>query len=152
MRMRKFNMLVPAVLVAALTGCGGDSDPTSPPPPTGPQDLSGSYSLQSYTSALTGGITLTPPTVSGTMQVTQTGVTGGVASGTVALSVRIPDGAGGVREVDDTGAYTQNQDGTWAQTGNLVQGAGTYTLAGNVLTIVVTDPAASASNSVWQKS
>ena len=129
-------------------GCG-DDDPQglggngNPPP-----DLSGTYSLVSFTQ---GGITLTPPAVSGTFTLTQTSSSATEASGTLSVDITVPDGMGGFNNIVDQGTFTVRSDGTWQQTGNIQQGSGTFTLVGNTLTVMVTEPLAAASTSVWQR-
>ncbi len=131
-------------------GCGGD-DPADPPGRS-PPDISGAYSLQSFSSvALTGGAVLSPPAVSGTLTLQQSAPTGSEAMGDFDLDVTVPDGAGGSERIVDQGSYTVRADGSWEQRGNLFQGTGTFTLAGPTLTVNVTEPALSVSSSVWRR-
>lgn len=142
-----FHLLLTVFLA---TACGGE-DPVDPEPEA-PPDLTGSYTLQSLASPiLTAGNPLSPPTVSGSFAVQQTSVTGPEASGTTTISVTIPDGQGGTITIDDQGPYANRLDGTWEQGGQLLQGKGTYTLQGNILTVDVSEPALSVSTTVWQK-
>lgn len=138
------------LLGLAVAGCG-DDDPAGPNGGGPPPDLSGTYTLASFTSVLTGGITLTPPIVTGTFTLTQTNVAGDEATGTLTLSLTVPDGTGGTQTINDGGTFTVRGDGTWEQTGSTVQGTGTFTLVGNALTVNVTSPAAAVSTSVWQR-
>lgn len=137
------GMVAGAFLIA---GCG-DDDPAGPgggPPP----DLSGAYTLQSFTQ---GGVTLTPPIVMGTFTLTQTTSNDTEASGTFAVDITVPDGQGGQTNIVDAGTYTVRSNGTFEQDGDAQQTIGTYTLAGDVLTVTVTDPPAAASVTVWQR-
>ena len=127
----------PLPLILALLGfaaCGSE-DPVEPEPER-PPDLTGTYTLESLLSGLiTGGQALTPPEVSGTFTAQQTSVTGGDASGTTTFSLILPDGRGGTAPISDQGTYVNRLDGTWEQAGALLQGIGTYTLRGDVLTV-----------------
>ena len=137
------------VILLALAACGGE-DPVEPEPER-PPDLTGSYMLESLSAIVTGGQTLTPPDVSGTFSVQQTSVTGSEASGTTMISITLPDGLGGTAELGDQGTYVNRLDGTWEQAGVLLQGLGTYTLRGDVLTVEVTEPALNVSTTVWRR-
>ncbi len=150
--MKRFRLTrsLPALAVIFAFGCGSDDDPVDPQP-MGPPDISGTYSLQSLTGAITGGITIGPPIAQGTLMLTQTSVDGDTAMGTSALSIMVPDQEGGVTTIEDAGTYTMEVDGAWEQTGNIWVGLGTATLVGNVFTITVIEPATAASTSVWQK-
>ena len=147
----RLKPLFPLLLtVIAGAACGGE-DPVEPEPER-PPDLTGNYTMQSLSSPLlTLGEALTPPAVSGTFIAQQTSVTGLEATGTVTVSVTIPDGQGGTITIDDEGPYTNRLDGTWEQGGVLLQGIGTYTVQGNTLTVDVSEPALSVSTTVWQK-
>lgn len=132
-----------AVLLAAA--CGDEPiEPDDTPP-----DLSGSYTLVSIYIPLAGD-TLTPPAVSGTFLLEQTGVAGQEATGTLdTISVSLPVGG-----IDARGLYRNRFDGTWEQeftTGTELQALGTYTLQGNILTVVVTEPELAVSTTVWRK-
>ncbi len=127
-----------------VTGCGEEPvEPDDTPP-----DLTGSYTIVSFTSGVSPGDTLTPPAVSGSFSLVQTGVVGQEATGTLDLMITIPDQA----EFDNEGVYKNRFDGTWEQefdTG--FQALGTYTLEGNTLTVVVTEPPLAVSTTVWRR-
>ncbi|MXW09074.1 MAG: hypothetical protein F4X47_04760 [Gammaproteobacteria bacterium] len=144
---RLFPLLV---AILALAACGGGEDPVEPEPER-PPDLSGSYTLESLSAIVTGGLTLTPPDVSGSFSVQQTSVTGPEASGTTMITVTLPDGLGGMTTLEDQGTYVNRLDGTWEQAGVLLQGLGTYTVQGAILTVDVTEPALNVSTTVWRK-
>lgn len=150
LRSRSAPLFPLVVALLALAACGGE-DPVEPEPPR-PPDLTGSYTLESLSAVVTGGQTLTPPEVSGTFTAQQTSVTGGEASGTTVFSLIIPDGLGGTVPIDDQGTYVNRLDGTWEQAGALLQGIGTYTLQGAILTVEVTEPALNVSTTVWRRS
>ena len=137
------------VMLSALAACGGE-DPVEPEPER-PPDLTGTYTLESLSAIVTGGLTLTPPDVSGTFSVQQTSVTGPEASGTTVISIMLPDGLGGTATLDDQGTYVNRLDGTWEQAGLLLQGLGTYTLQGAILTVEVSEPALNVSTTVWRR-
>lgn len=149
MKKRLLMLFVPVVLVTFVAGCGGDDDPMEPEPPAvqPPPDLTGSYSLVSLTSVLTGGSTLAPPVATGTFTLTQTSVSGEEARGNLSLSVEIP----GVFALMDQGTFTIRTDGSWQQAGEQQQAIGTYTVAGDVLTVMVAEPPAAVSTTVWQR-
>lgn len=135
-------------LLLVGVGCGDSSttvDDNRPP------DLSGTYQLSSFSSPLTAGETLVPPAVAGRLTLAQTSVGGAQATGTMTLEIAVPDGTGGISNIMDTGTYVVRLDGTWEQNGQLVQGTGTFTLEGAILTVVVTQPAISVSTTVWQR-
>ena len=138
------------VALLALAACGGSEDPVEPEPER-PPDLTGTYALESLSAIVTGGLTLTPPDVSGSFSVQQTAVTGPEASGTTMITVTLPDGLGGTTTLDDQGTYVNRLDGTWEQAGLLLQGLGTYTLQSGILTVEVTEPALNVSTTVWRK-
>ena len=145
---RLFLPLVAGAIVAV--GCGGGDDPVEPD--NAPPDLTGTYSLQSFTSTLlTGGNTLTPPGISGTFTLQQSPATGSEASGTFTFDLNVPDAGGNITEIMDQGVYTVRFDGSWEQAGQLQQGSGTYTLQGETLTVEVTEPPISVSTTVWQR-
>ena len=151
LRSRSAPLFPLLVILLAPAACGGEQ-PVEPEPER-PPDLTGSYTLESLQSVIaTGGQTLTPPDVSGTLTAQQTSVTGGEASGTTELSLILPDGMGGTAPpLDDRGTYVNRLDGTWEQAGILLQGIGTYTFRNNVLTIEVTEPALNVSTTVWRR-
>lgn len=137
------------VALLALAACGGE-DPVEPEPER-PPDLTGSYTLESLSAIITGGQTLTPPLVTGTFTAQQTAVTGPEASGTTMFSLILPDGLGGTTPFNDQGTYVNRLDGTWEQHGPVLQGLGTYTLQGAILTVEVTEPALNVATTVWRK-
>lgn len=129
-------------------GCGGE-DPVEPD--NAPPDLTGTYTLVSISALVTGGEVLTAPDVSGSFVLQQSAPVGDRASGTMTMSITIPDGLGGATTIEDAGTYTVRRDGTWEQMGGLVQAKGTYTLVGNTLSVEVTEPVISVSTTVWQR-
>lgn len=145
MKKHLFTLCVPLVVATLITGCGGDTTDPEPPPAAGPPDLSGTYSLVSLNQ---GGLTVGPPLATGTFTLSQTSSSGDSASGTMTYEVAVP--SAGIM-LQDQGTFTIRTDGTWQQSGTEVQALGTYTLAGNVLTVVVTEPLAAASTTVWQR-
>ena len=147
MKKRLFMLFVPVVVASLVAGCGGGDDTMEPQPPAveAPPDLSGTYSLQSL---LQGGLTVQPPLAMGTFSLTQTSVSGEVATGNLSLRVEVP--SFGIL-VEDSGTYTVRSDGSWEQMGETGQAVGTYTLAGNVLTVIVTEPPPAVSTTVWQR-
>ena len=139
--------LLAGVLLAA--GCGGD-DPMEPEVDA-PPDLSGTYTLLSFASAvITAGNALTPPAASGMFTVQQTSVAEGEATGTFEMSVTVPDGAGGTSTIVDQGTYTNGME-QLEQMGEAWQSRGTYELEDNILTITVSEPAIAVSKTVWQR-
>ena len=139
------RLCVPLVVATLITGCGGATTDPEPAPAAGPPDLSGTYSLVSLNQ---GGLTVGPPLATGTFTLSQTSSSGDSASGTMTYEVAVP--SAGIM-LQDQGTFTIRTDGTWQQSGTEVQALGTYTLAGNVLTVVVTEPLAAASTTVWQR-
>jgi len=134
---------------AILVGCGGE-DPVEPP--AGPPDLTGTYSLLSFSSALlTAGEVWIPPAVSGTFVLQQQTSDDLAATGTLRMNIMVPDGLGGNTEINDEGVYEVRTDGTWEQSGSLGQARGTYTLSGSTLTVEVAEPALSVSTTVLQR-
>ncbi|WP_419861357.1 hypothetical protein [Candidatus Palauibacter sp.] len=146
MKKRLRTLWVPLVITTLVAGCGGD-DTMEPEPPAvePPPNLSGTYDLQSVTQS---GLTLGAPPAMGTFVVSQTSSSGDTASGTMSYNVSIPDF--GIMLADE-GTYTIRTDGSWQQNGTEVQALGTYTLAGNVLTVMVTEPAVAVSTTVWRR-
>lgn len=146
MKKRLRTFCVPLVVATLVVGCGG-GDTMDPEPPSvePPPNLSGTYDLQSV---MQGGITVPAPPAMGTFVVSQTSSSGDTASGTLMYSISIPDF--GVMLADE-GTYTIRTDGSWEQSGTTGQALGTYTLAGNVLTVAVTEPLAAVSTTVWQR-
>ena len=150
----------PGLLIVALAGVplvlGCSEEVIVPPDPT-PPDLTGTYTIQSFTSALDSATTLVPPDVSGSFVVQQTAVGGGEASGTFTTDLKLPF-SGNIIELPGSGTYTNRLDGTWEQeflTGPLValspQQTGTYTYESSILTVVVLQPPLSASTTVWRR-
>lgn len=148
------------LLIAALAGVSfapgcGDEEVVVPDPM--PPDLTGTYTIQSFTSALDPETTLVPPEVAGSFTVQQTAVVGGEATGTFTSDLTLPF-SGNIARFEGTGTYTNRLDGTWEQeflTGPLVQlspqQTGKYTFENSVLTVVVEQPALSASTTVWRR-
>ncbi len=135
-----------AVLLAA--GCGEDPiEPDDTPP-----DLSGSYTLVSFTSTFTAGDTLSPPEASGSFSLVQTQVVGQEASGTLDLRIVFPDETGPGTTLEMVGVYRNRFDGTWEQESSEgFQATGTYSLTGNTLSVEVTEPALAVSYTVWRR-
>ena len=141
------RLCAPLVVATLVVGCGGGDDPMDPAPPAvePPPNLSGTYDLQSVTQS---GLTVAAPTAMGTSVISQTSSSGDSASGTLSYSVSIP--SFGIMLADE-GTFTIRTDGSWEQNGTEGQALGTFTLAGNVLTIIVTEPAAAVSTTVWRR-
>ncbi|MCY3546769.1 MAG: hypothetical protein OXH51_16080 [Gemmatimonadetes bacterium] len=153
---RARSRLLIAVLagVSFAPGCGDEE--VVVPDPT-PPDLTGTYALQSFTSALDAETTLVPPEVSGSFTVQQATASGGEATGTFTSDLTLPF-SGNIVRLEGTGTYTNRLDGTWEQeflTGALVQlspqQTGRYTFENSVLTVVVEQPPLSASTTVWRR-
>ncbi len=141
MQARFRSILVPLLAVAFLGGdCGDDPMMINPAP-----DLSGTYDLVSFTQA---GVTLVPPVARGTLVATQTSSSGSVASGTYVIDITTPAG-----NTVDQGTYTNSSDGTWTQASSTqgFQFLGMVTVLGGTLTVEVTQPAAAANTTVWQR-
>ena len=139
--------------VVAVVGCAsGDMVDPDPPAAEGPPNLSGTYSLVSVTGVLTQGATVGPPIAVGTFLLSQTPSSGDAATGTMSLDGTVTNPlTGDVTAIMDSGTYTVRADGSWEQTGQTGPASGTYTVAGNVLTVMVTAPAAAVSTTVWQR-
>ena len=143
-------------VVSFVPGCGDEvvvvPDPTPP-------NLTGTYTLQSFTSALDPETTLVPPEVSGSFTVQQeSAVASGEASGTFTSDLTLPFMRQHRPSSAGTGTYVNRLDGTWEQeflTGPLVQlspqQTGTYTFENSILTVVVEQPPLSASTTVWRR-
>lgn len=153
---RARSRLLIAVLagVSFAPGCGDEE--VVVPDPT-PPDLTGTYTIQSFTFALDPDNTLVPPDVSGSFTVRQAAVAGGEATGTFTSDLTVPFG-GNIARFEGTGTYVNRLDGTWEQefrTGPLVQlspqQTGRYTFENSVLTLVVEQPSLSASTTVWRR-
>ncbi len=145
MKKRLLRLCVPFIVATVIVGCGGDG-PADPDPPAvePPPNLSGTYDLQSLTQS---GVTLVPPAATGTFTLTQTSSSGDTATGTLSLSVQVPV----VGLIEDEGTFTVRTDGSWEQMGQQGQALGTFTLAGSVLTVMVTEPPAAVSTTVWRR-
>ena len=146
MKKRLLMLFVPVLVATLVAGCGGD-DPVEPEPPSvePPPNLSGTYDLQSV---MQSGITVPAPPAMGTFVLTQTSSSGDTASGTLSYNISIP--SVGVMLADE-GTFTIRTDGSWEQSGTQGQSLGTYMLAGNVLTVIVTEPPPAVSTTVWQR-
>ena len=113
-----------------------------------PPDLTGSYTLVSFYVPLAGD-TLTPPAAGGSFLLEQSGVVGQEATGAIdTMSIAFPGGS-----IDARGVYRNRFDGSWEQefTTTGFQALGTYTLQGDILTVVVTEPALAVSTTVWRR-
>ena len=133
---------------ATITAASGGADDgaaitvTSPQPPP---DLTGYYGLESIIGAATGGLELTRPTVSGTLELEQRAPVGTSAMGRYGVTVTTP-----ASTIADRGTYTAHGDGRWEQTG-AVSGEGSYAVSGDTLTIVIAEPLTASSTTVWVK-
>lgn len=139
--------------VAVVAGCGGGImvDP-APPAAEGPPDLSGTYSLVSLTGVISRGVTVGPPIAVGTFTLSQNPSSGDTATGTMSLDGTFTNPLNGeVTAIRDSGTFTVRSDGSWGQVGGAGPASGTYSLAGTVLTVMVTEPAAAVSTTVWQR-
>ena len=151
---RLLALFVPIVVIAVAAGCGGGDDMVDPDPPAseGPPDLSGTYNLVSLTGVISRGATVGPPIAVGTFMLSQNPSQGDTATGTMSLDGTFTNPlTGEVTAIMDSGTFTVRMDGSWGQTGRAGPASGTYTLAGNVLTVMVTEPAAAVSTTVWQR-
>lgn len=130
-------------MVAMFLAAGCEEDP--PPPEETPPDLTGTYELVSLKppDPLP---PVGPPDATGTFTVRQTAVMGQEASGTFSMNVEIPN----VGTIEDNGTYKNRFDGTWEQSGNL-QTKGSYTVSSDTLTVIVTEPPAAVSTTVWKR-
>ena len=148
---RRIPASFPCLLAPVLFVLGCGSGETVEPDP-GPADLTGSYTLVSFTSALTGGQPVGPPEVSGEFTLRQTAVNGDEATGTMAISMVLPPGSP-LEQVEDSGTYKNRTDGTWEQMaqGLLGQAIGTFTFTNGRLTVNATEPALAVSTTVWQR-
>lgn len=153
MKKRLLKLFVPVVVAAVVAGCGGD-DMVEPEPPdtVGPPDVSGTYSLVSLTGVITQGATIGPPIAVGTAMLTQNPGTGESATGSMSMTLTVTNPLNGeVTTIEDQGTFTLRTDGSWEFSGQLQQNIGTYTLAGNVLTVMVTEPPAAVATTIWQR-
>ncbi|MCY3810134.1 MAG: hypothetical protein OXG58_12045 [Gemmatimonadetes bacterium] len=130
--------IVPLAAALALA-CGNGVDPPEEQPP----DLSGTYDVLSVTQ---GSFTFEPPNVAGTFVLKQDSVAGSQAMGsmTLELQVQTPE-----IELEDMGTYTNSLNGSWTQRGQQGSASGTYTFENDTLEVIVTEPPAAASRSVW---
>ena len=147
---RLASSMIVSIFAAVLLAAGCEEEPVEPDET--PPDLTGEYTLVSFTSTFTAGETLVPPAASGSFTLQQTGVLGQEATGTLDLTITFPDESGPGTTIENEGVYTNRFDDTWEQefsTG--FQALGTYTLQGNVLTVLVTEPAQFLSTTVWRK-
>lgn len=141
------SRLVVATLGAALLAAACGDEPIVPDDT--PPDLTGSYTIVSFWSALSPeGDTLTPPAVSGSFVLRQTQVVGQEASGTLdTLDIAFPGGSLGGK-----GVYRNRFDGSWEQEfSEGLQFVGNYTLEGRILTVAVTEPPLGVSTTVWRR-
>lgn len=129
-------------MVAMFLAAGCEEDP--PPPEEAPPDLTGTYELVSLKRDPFPPVG--PPDATGTFAVRQTAVTGQEASGTFSMNVEIPN----VGTIKDDGTYKNRFDGTWEQSGTF-QNKGNYTFANDTLTVMVTEPPANVSTTVWKR-
>ena len=147
---RLASFKVVSIFAALLLVAGCEEEPVEPDDT--PPDLTGSYTLVSFTSTFTAGDTLTPPAASGSFTLQQQSVLGQEASGTLDLMITFPSDTGPGTTIENEGVYTNRFDGTWEQefsTG--FQALGTYTLQGSILTVLVTEPELAVSTTVWRK-
>ena len=148
---RRFaSSVIMSTFAAVLLVAGCEEEPVEPDET--PPDLTGSYTLVSFTSTFTAGETLVPPAASGSFTLQQQSVLGQEASGTLDLMITFPSDTGPGTTIDVEGVYTNRFDGTWEQefsTG--FQALGTYTLQGSILTVLVTEPAQFVSTTVWRR-
>ena len=141
---------VVSAFAAVLLVAACEDEPVEPDDT--PPDLTGSYTLVSFTSTFTAGDTITPPAAEGSFSLAQTAVVGQEASGTLDLMIRFPDESGPGTTLEMVGVYRNRFDGTWEQESTEgFQATGTYTLVGNTLSVEVTEPAVAVSYTVWRK-
>lgn len=140
--------VVASVFTAVLLiGCDDPVEPGETPP-----DLTGSYTLVSFTSTFTAGDTLTPPAADGSFSLVQTDVEGQEASGTLDLFIEFPSETGPGTTLEFEGVYRNRFDGTWEQESeDGLQASGNYTLEGDILSVTVTEPEIFVSSTVWRK-
>ena len=153
MKKRLRTFCVPLVVATLVVGCGGgDTMDPEPPPAAGPPDVSGTYSLVSLSGVITMGATIGPPIAVGTAMLSQNPGSGDSATGSMSMSLTFTNPLNGeVTEIADQGTFTLRTDGSWQFAGQAQQNIGTYTLAGNVLTVMVTEPPAAVATTVWQR-
>lgn len=147
---RLASRVVVAAFAAVVPVAACDDEPVEPDDT--PPDLTGSYTLVSFTSTFTGGDTITPPAAEGAFTLVQTEVVGREASGTLDLRITFPDESGPGTTLEMVGIYRNRFDGSWEQeSSEAFQATGTYTLEGNILSVEVTEPALAVSYTVWRK-
>ncbi|WP_428275813.1 hypothetical protein [Candidatus Palauibacter sp.] len=112
-----------------------------PPPP--PPDLTGTYFLENLAGTSTGGVLLTRPTVSGTLELAQEAPSGDSATGSYEVNIMAP-----ALTIADEGTFTVCTDGSWRQTGE-VSGEGMYAIPGDTLTLAIAEPETASSRTVW---
>jgi len=147
---RLASRMVASAFAAVLLAVACYDEPVEPDET--PPDLSGSYTLVSFTSTFTAGDTITPPAAEGSFTLVQTAVVGQEASGTLDLMSTFPDESGPGTTLEMVGGYRNRFDGTGEQESTEgFQATGTYTLVGNTLSVEVTEPALAVSYTVWRK-
>ncbi len=134
---------IPAI-VAMFLAAGCEEDP--PPPEETPPDLTGTYELVSLKQGSFPPVG--PPDANGTFTVRQTSVMGQEASGTVVLKITIVTPP---VEINADGTYKNRHDGSWEQEAGDLQTKGTYTLANDTLTVIVTEPPSAVSTTIWKR-
>lgn len=147
------RLCAPLVVATLVAGCGGDDtmDP-EPPDAAGPPNVTGTYSLVSLSGVITQGATIGPPIAVGTAMLSQSSSSGNTATGSMSMLLTVTNPLNGeVTELAEQGTFTLRTDGSWEFAGQAQQNIGTYTLAGNVLTVMVTEPPAAAATTVWQR-
>ncbi|MXX73339.1 MAG: hypothetical protein F4205_13295 [Gemmatimonadetes bacterium] len=109
--------------------------------------LLGTYELLSLSALVTGGMTLEPPDVSGTLTL------GKLApkKGRMSMRITIPDGLRGTTTIVDEGTYVIDRDGTWEQTSQLVQADGAYSLEKDTLTVETVKPKLNGGTIRWKR-
>lgn len=130
------------VLAVSLGGCGDDEGLTTVEPPP---DLTGTWTLQSFTQA---GVMV--PGATGTLVLDQTATSGSMAEGTYDVQIDVP----GQDPIQDMGTFTiDGATGAWAQESSTlpIQSVGTFELQGNTLAVEVTQPAQAANTTVWTR-
>ena len=109
----------------------------------------GAYELRSLSALVTGGVTLEPPAVSGTLILGAPPQKG--KHGSLSLCITLPDGLGGSTTFVDEGTYTVRRDGAWEQTSQLAGGKGAFTLVRETLTVETTEPKLNQATMKWKK-
>ncbi len=142
-RHRVLPAAIPAMM-AMFLAAGCEEDP--PPPEETPPDLTGTYELVSLKQGSFPPVG--PPDANGTFTVRQTSVMGQEASGTVVLKITIVTPP---VEIDADGTYKNRHDGSWEQEAGDLQTKGSYTLANDTLTVIVTEPPSAVSTTIWKR-